>query len=263
MTRELELSNLSIQLKKIADAGWIENRRSGNDGGVGNTLEDLLEVTENNYSLPDIGEWEIKAQRSTTTSLLTLVHNEPEPRIARLVPRLLLPYYGWQHAEAGKLYPETERSFRQTLYGLKASGRGFYLVINYVTERVEVHFDASKVDTSMHSEWLADVESKVGLGDLDPIPYWTFELLEEKLTNKLNNMLYFRAKTKRVEGTEFYNYEGFHALVDPTLENFLKLLEEGVVAFDFDARTGHNHGTKIRMRRESVRDLYSNQIDID
>ena len=34
--------SLITELQKIAKRGWIENARKGNDGGIGNTLEDLL-----------------------------------------------------------------------------------------------------------------------------------------------------------------------------------------------------------------------------
>ena len=47
-------------LHDIRDMGWIE---SGNAGGVGNT--DLLGIEEN-------AEWELKCQRSNTSSLTTL-----------------------------------------------------------------------------------------------------------------------------------------------------------------------------------------------
>ena len=40
--------DLVTALKSIADMGWIENRRHGNPGGIGNTLEDLLGIEETN-----------------------------------------------------------------------------------------------------------------------------------------------------------------------------------------------------------------------
>ena len=40
-------------------------------------------------------------------------------------------------------------------------------------------------------------------------------------------------------------------------EGFLKALEEGKILIDFDARTGHNHGTKFRMRQDCLPTLYA------
>ena len=39
-------------------------------------------------------------------------------------------------------------------------------------------------------------------------------------------------------------------------EGFLKSLDEGKILVDFDARTGHNHGTKFRMRQNCLPELY-------
>lgn len=107
---------LIAELKKIAAKGWIENRRHGNQGGIGNTLEDLLGIAENNLPIPNAAEWELKSQRINTTSLTTLFHIEPSPRAIGFVPQMLLPMYGWKHKEAGKKYPTTEMSFRQTIH---------------------------------------------------------------------------------------------------------------------------------------------------
>src|SRR4051812_5429415 len=109
---------LIAKFKEIAATGWISNARHGNHGGVGNTLEDLLGIKENNLPIPNAAEWELKAQRnSQAKSLLTLVHMEPSPRAVKFVPRILLPDYGWRHEKAGAEYPSNEMSFRQTISG--------------------------------------------------------------------------------------------------------------------------------------------------
>ncbi len=50
------------KLKSIRALGFIPNARHGNHGGIGNTLEDLLEITENNLPIPNAAEWELKTQ---------------------------------------------------------------------------------------------------------------------------------------------------------------------------------------------------------
>jgi hypothetical protein len=39
-------------------------------------------------------------------------------------------------------------------------------------------------------------------------------------------------------------------------ENFLLGIEQGWVFVDFDARTGHNHGTKFRISQSKLESLY-------
>jgi len=48
--------SLIEELKKIRDMGWIPNARPGNSGGIGNTLEDLLGIEENNLPMPNAAE---------------------------------------------------------------------------------------------------------------------------------------------------------------------------------------------------------------
>ena len=71
---------LIAKLKEISAMGFILNARKGNHGGIGNTLEDLLGIEENNLPIPNAAEWELKAQRLNSTSLTTLFHMEPSPR---------------------------------------------------------------------------------------------------------------------------------------------------------------------------------------
>ncbi|KJU87421.1 hypothetical protein MBAV_000385, partial [Candidatus Magnetobacterium bavaricum] len=92
------------KLISIKDMGWIRNARLGNAGGIGNTLEDLLGIKENNLPIPNATEWELKCQRLNSSSLTTLFHMEPSPRALKFVPQVLLLKYGWSHQEAGKKY---------------------------------------------------------------------------------------------------------------------------------------------------------------
>jgi len=43
-------------------------------------------------------------------------------------------------------------------------------------------------------------------------------------------------------------------------EGFLQCLEAGTILVDFDARTGHNHGTKFRIRQNSWPSLYREKV---
>ena len=108
LTKEL----LIEQIRSICESGWHKSvkktKDTRNDGAVGNTLEVLLGIKENNLPIPNAREWELKGQRSHTSSLVTLKHIDPSPRAFKIVPNLLLPFYGWRHKNAGQKYPETE-----------------------------------------------------------------------------------------------------------------------------------------------------------
>ncbi|MBM4056436.1 MAG: MvaI/BcnI restriction endonuclease family protein [Planctomycetes bacterium] len=254
--------SLIESLRLIRKQGWIPSRRPGNSGGIGNTLEDLLGIEENNLPIPNAAEWELKCQRAGSSSLTTLFHMEPSPRALTFVPSIFLPKYGWRHESAGIKYPKSEMSFRQTIHGMSRSDRGFKIIVDRKSEKVLVSFDANNVD-SKHHEWLAYVNKQVGLGELNPQPYWGFNDLHHKAGTKLLNCFYIQAQVKKEGHHEFFWYKRILILQGFKFDGFLSALEEGDILIDFDARTGHNHGTKFRLRQNARPKLYSHIQEIE
>lgn len=229
-----------------------------NDGAVGNTLESLIGIKENNLPLPNANEWELKGQRSHTQSLVTLKHIEPSPVVAKIVPNLLLPYYGWPHKLAGKKYPANEMSFRSTTNAVNYTKRGFKLLVDREMEKVRFVFDATKADCSDPeiAEWLKSVEKRIGLGPLNPEPYWGFSDLEHAIGSKIRNCFYVVADSEVRNKREFFKFARLYILSGFSFDKFLRCLESGIVVVDFDARTGHNHGTKFRIKQDCWANLY-------
>jgi len=255
MEQTFTKEKLIQKLKEIRQKGWIENARPGNVGGIGNTVEDILGIKENNLPIPNAAEWELKCQRIDSTSLTTLFHMEPSPRALNIVPNILLPKYGWMHEEAGKKYSSLEMSFRQTIHCLSRSDRGFKVVVDRNARKVLISFDSKSV-SERHKKWLKDVETKIGLKELDPQPYWGFDDLFHKAGTKLLNCFFLQAKVKKEGNKEFFSYEKIFMLKGFSLDKFIKAMENGIILVDFDARTGHNHGTKFRMRQDKLPALY-------
>lgn len=246
---------LIAKIKQISAMGWIPNARKGNQGGIGNTLEDLLGIKENNLPIPNASEWELKTQCINSSSLTTLFHSEPSPRAIRFVPQVLLPKYGWAHQEDGAKYPKGEMSFRQTIHGQSRSDRGFMVVIDRKERKILISFDTKSVDPR-HKDWLESIKKRVGIGELNPQPYWGFDDLEHKAGTKLLNTFYVQVEVKTERKKEFYKYVKVMMLQKFSFEGFLRALEKAKILIDFDARTGHNHGTKFRMRQNSLPMLY-------
>lgn len=242
-------------LQDIRNRGWIPNARHGNHGGVGNTLEDLLGIEENNLPIPNAAEWELKCQRRGSSSLTTFFHMEPSPRAMKFVPQVLLPKYGWLHDEAGGKYSASEMSFRQTISALSRTDRGFGIIVDYAERKVIVSFDAKSVNTR-HLEWLDSVKLRAGLAELNPQPYWGFDDLFHKAGTKLHNCFYIQAEVQKIEGREFFWYKGILMLRGLSIDKFTHAIESGSILVDFDARTGHNHGTKFRLRQDKIAELY-------
>lgn len=253
--------SLIASLKEIREMGWVESGRQGNAGGVGNTIEDLLGIEENNLPIPNAAEWELKAQRIDTTSLTTLFHMEPSPTACKFVPKILLPNYGWAHKEAGKKYGTDEMSFRQTISANQFSDRGFSVRIDKTERKIAVMFDASKID-DRHDEWRQSVKERAGTDGLNPYPYWGFDDLFHKVGTKLHNCFYLGAKMKKENGKEYFHYTEIMMLRGLSQDKFVQAVEEGLVYVDFDARTGHNHGTKFRIKQSAIPSLYAEMMSL-
>lgn len=251
------------EIKSIAAQGWHksvkETKDTRNDGAVGNTLETLLGIEENNLPIPNAREWELKGQRSHTSSLITLKHLEPSPTALGIVSNILLPLYGWKHKQAGIKYPASEMSFRSTTSAKEFTKRGFRIIIDRNQAKIRFIFDSSKVNTSQPEikVWLNSVDQRIGLRPFKNEPYWGFEDLKYAVGEKIKNCFYVVADSRLIDGREYFLYKELHLLYGFSFDNFLKCVEDGLIFVDFDARTGHNHGTKFRMKQGCWTSLYS------
>lgn len=94
------------------------------------------------------------------------------------------------------------------------------------------------------------------MNELEPQPYWGFDDLASKAGTKLLNCFYVQADVKKENGDEFYQYKKLMMLQKFNFDGFLEQIENGNILVDFDARLGHNHGTKFRMRQNCLPYLY-------
>lgn len=151
-------------------------------------------------------------------------------------------------------------SFRSTTSATAFTNRGFRVLVDRQASKLRFIFDASKADISDPGirEWLERVREKAGLGPIDPEPYWGFEDLRYAIGSKIRNCFYVVADRKLEKGHEYFAYESLFVLSGFSFDNLILCIENGDVLIDFDARTGHNHGTKIRLKQGRWKALFSN-----
>lgn len=70
------------------------------------------------------------------------------------------------------------------------------------------------------------------------------------------NCFYVQEKTKVENRKEYFSYEKIFMLQKFSIRAFTNAIEKGYVYVDFDVRTGHNHGTKFRLRQDKFPELY-------
>ena len=133
------------------------------------------------------------------------------------------------------------------------------IIVDRNQAKIRFIFDSSKANTSQPEIklWLNSVGQRIGLGPFKSEPYWGFEDLKYGVGEKIKNCFYVIADSKMVGGREYFLYKELYLLYGFSFENFLKCVEDGLIFVDFDARTGHNHGTKFRMKQGCWSSLYS------
>lgn len=266
MSTDYSLTRLVSKLKEICNKPY-ECSRATNDGGAGNLLEDLLGIEENNLRVPDYGTIEIKTQRQESSSLLTLFHNEPLPPAS--VPKMLLSL-GWRHAEAGGRHDENEMSFRSTTYGHRYSDRGFK--INVTEDQLIFDFNPNEVAISKpdktgvyptYGDWLDSVQNREPhYSSIMPI-YYELKELANTFKSKIDHTLLALVKTSSIKGIKHHTYTEFFIMSELKFEKVIDAMRKGDIALDFDARTRKNHGTKFRLSKECLPNLFNNYEHIN
>lgn len=61
---------------------------------------------------------------------------------------------------------------------------------------------------------------------------------------------------------EYFHYNKALMLKSVNLERFIDCIEQGKIYIDFDARTGHNHGTKFRIKSQDIPLLYKEVVRV-
>lgn len=266
MDFQYTLDSLVDKLRSDVIGKWHTEARAGNDGSAGNTLEDLLGVSENNLKTPDWGKIELKTKKKESQSLVTLMHREPQPPAS--VPSLLTSL-GWKHQHAGKKYPANEMSFRSTTRADSYSDRGFAIKLG--ANKIELDFDPTKVATNSadrtgiyptYGDWLADVEKRVPhYTDVLPV-YWDRSYVENEIRNKLDHTMLVMCQTRKRNEEKQFKYASVVLLKGFLPKRMDELFSTKSMYVDFDARTNHNHGTKFRVDLTQISKLFSESITI-
>lgn len=222
------------RLKGVIERGWIpipDNPGYSGTGGPGLFLEELCGVNVNNRDGPDTGVWELKFHGGL--SPLTLFHLTPQPKGNM---HNVVRSYGWPDAQ-GRI------SFRHTIWG--SSPRGFRIVDD--SNRLIVRNDGPNNDPNVEP------------------PYWTHDSLINAFVYKLRRLAVVHGKKRNGQ----VRYESARLHWEPNISKFIRAVEQGVVAVDFDARTNlvgkglRDHGTKFRVKIDDLGHLYSKSRHFD
>jgi len=239
--------------QKVKEMGEIKSNRSGNTG-VGKTLEDIMNVEENNLQIPDLFNFEIKSQRNLSESYVTLFTKSPKP--PRINNTLRLKY--GSNDEVFNDIKVLHTSVFHSRWNTHMAGYGYRTYVDYENEKLLLKLKSLETDV-----------------EEDFTIYWDFEDLNIKLNNKLQNLAFVKADVSRREDGEYFFFKECILYTGGlTLNRFLKAIEDDYIMFD--VRIGayknpnnratygkiHDHGSGFRIKKQNFLNLYDRELRI-
>ena len=103
---------------------------------------------------------------------------------------------------------------------------------------------------------------------LDCSVYYTYDDIESALRDKLHNLFYVTAQSQILpDKTESFLFDSADIYTEPSLECFLKLLDNGDIMYDirmgaYSNGKPHDHGSGFRIRECNLVNLYKNKEHI-
>lgn len=230
------LNTLKKKLQEIKRLGFVESHRKGNTG-IGKTLEDLLDIEENNIPLPDIAEVaELKSYRKSAKSMLTLFTLEPSPKGGDR-DRYLLDNFGYSKRDNGR-----SKELHSTLSCKRYNNQGL---------KIKVEKDKIRI---------------IGRNKKTNI-FWSMEDLNKKFEAKLPALVYILAETKEKADKEFFHFNEGYYLEDFDFEDFKKMVKQDHIVVDFRMYyrpngTVRNHGTGFRVKINQLYNCFDKKIKL-
>lgn len=230
-----------IKSKVISDK-WIESKSKGN-GGVGITLESLLQKEKENFEIPDYKGIELKAKCSKKESHITLFSAVPDSYLFEI--KRLLQEYGYPDSQ----YQEF-KIFNVSVYGnrrIKLNNHYFKIYVDWQNQKV-----------------ILRVYDK-NFNIIDQLTSWSFTLLKEKLERKLTQLALVHAECKFEHNKVYFKYVDINFYQLNSFERFLTLIEIGMITITFrigvyksGRRFGqiYDHGTCFSIDESDISRLF-------
>lgn len=236
-----DMLTLKEKLDKIKNLGWIECKNK-NKSVTGKTLENLLEINPDNFEIPDYNTVEIKSKVSKRENYIDLFCATPDSYV--LETKRLYDKYGYLDSNNYKI-------LNFVLYGefLKP-------INNEYSARLRIDYKNKKVIMEVYNK---DNEL------IDNLSSWSFELLEEKLSRKLNYVCFVEGDKKFSHNTLYVRYDKYKFYKLKKFSDFIQLLKRGQIRISFTLgvyksgiKSGkmHDHGTQFSIRKENLKLLF-------
>src|SRR5574344_130721 len=236
MSAPTNLDEFNEKFKAIAEMGWVTTHRANNTG-IGKTLEDLLEIQENNINGPDFGDYELKAMRTNANSMLSLFTKSPEPPKVNALLLDTYGYYNTAHPDDKKLLTTLDS---QHLSKLADSGKA--LGITFRENRVCIIDEQGNIPA-----------------------YWEIEGLKEAFLKKYRyHLVHVYADSQGHGADEEFKFHTAWELWGFSADKLINFIKDGIIKVDIrigrypDGRP-HDRGTGFRIQERYLSDFFANK----
>lgn len=233
----IELKELFNNIKQM---GWIPAHRRGNTG-IGKTFEDLLDKKEDNLSLPDFKDIEIKSQRNETNSMITLFTKSPDYPVG--VNTFLRENFGNISSKYDNM-KILHTTINANYFNTHISGNNFKIQVDRKLQRLVLQVQNSNTKEIIYEN-----------------AYWSFNNIQKALEHKLKYIAIVGADEKLENSKNYFKFTDIMLITGITLEKFLEALENGDIFVDIRIgvyNTGknkgktHDHGTGFRIKLDNL-----------
>ena len=230
----MDLNTFKKKLQLVSKLSFVPTHRPG-DTGIGKTLEDLLDIKENNIPLHDItGVAELKAYRRNAKSMLTLFTLEPLPKGGDR-DRMLLDNFGYSKRDNGR-----SKELHSTLSCKHYNNQSLKLSIE--KDKIRVQGKGKRLNI-----------------------YWDMKSVAKKFADKLPALIYVLADTKIIKGTEYFHFNEAYILSEFDFELFKKMVKQDQIVVDFRMYyrpngSVRNHGTGFRVKINKLYNCFKGKI---
>lgn len=241
MNKKIEL--LHKKVIKIQELGYIKGVNKSK-GAAGITFERLLGISPDNFEIPDYNGIEIKTITKNSNSIKLFSAN-PDGKYLFEVERLKNTYG----------YPDYKEKKFKVLGGTVAGNRSYKIGLKYKYKLV-VNYEEKELVLYIYDNNDNLIEKEIS---------WSFDLLENRIMNKLLHMAIIYADSYCNNNTNYYYYykAEYYCLKD--FATFLELIEKGIIyikinigVYYSEKRYGqtYNHGIGFCINKENLHNLF-------
>ena len=224
--------------------GKIKSLRKG-PTGIGYTFETLLGKKEDQLSLPDYKDIEIKCRNGYSKCDLGLFSCSPKKE-GYVVATYIFQKYSYHFNNNPNLYRLFSRKIYSN-YQYELNNYSFMLNVNYLEQKLYL-------------------KSYYKGSFCENVCFWEFDDLKNILYTKMSKLAIVEGYPFRTKNDVFYKYYNIKFYKIKNFELFLKLIEKGEIYVKLYLREGvnklgdyviKNNGFSFKLRLNHIKDLFS------